>query len=99
MVVATRTGNTARIKAKQRDYIPTVAISGEIQTLRQLCLFWGIVPLGGMPLDGGVQLRMAVEQWGRAAGVLKTDDYIVFVTSSTFGTLGHDELFVHQIED
>ena len=99
VVVATRTGNTARIKAKQRDYIPTVAISGDIQTLRQLCLFWGIIPLGGMPLDGGVQLRTAVEQWGREAGILATDDYIVFVTSSTFGPIGHDELFVHQIED
>jgi hypothetical protein len=30
---------------------------------------------------------------------LETDDYIVFVTSSTYGPLGHDELFVHQIEE
>ena len=99
VVVATRTGNTARIKAKQRDYIPTVAVSGDPQTLRQLCLFWGIIPLGGMPLDGGTELRAAVEKWGRDAGILEMDDFVVFVTSSTFGSLGHDELFVHQIED
>jgi pyruvate kinase len=99
VVVATRTGNTARIKAKQRDFIPTVGVSGDAQTLRQLCLFWGIIPVIGMPLDGGVALRTAIEEWGRANGLLETDDYIVFVTSSTYGPLGHDELFVHQIED
>ena len=99
VVVATRTGNTARIKAKQRDFIPTVGVSGDAQTLRQLCLFWGIIPVIGMPLDGGVALRTEIEELGRANGLLETDDYIVFVTSSTYGPLGHDELFVHQIED
>ena len=99
VVVATRTGNTARIKAKQRDFIRTVGVSGDAQTLRQLCLFWGIIPVIGMPLDGGVALRTAIEEWGRANGLLETDDYIVFVTSSTYGPLGHDELFVHQIEE
>ncbi len=99
VVIATRTGNTARIKAKQRDYIPTVGVSRNLSTLRQLCLFWGIIPLRGMPLDSGEQLRSAVEKWGREQGLLTDGDYAVFVTSSTFGTLGHDELFVHQIED
>lgn len=99
VVIATRTGNTARIKAKQRDYIPTVGVSRNLSTLRQLCLFWGIIPLHGMPLDSGEQLRTAVEEWGRQQDLLSDGDYAVFVTSSTFGTLGHDELFVHQIED
>ncbi|MEL0096787.1 MAG: pyruvate kinase [Planctomycetaceae bacterium] len=99
VVIATRTGNTARIKAKQRDYIPTVGVSRNLSTLRQLCLFWGIIPLRGMPLESGEELRAAVECWGREQELLTDGDYAVFVTSSTFGTLGHDELFVHQIED
>ena len=99
VVIATRTGNTARIKAKQRDYIPTVGVSRNLSTLRQLCLFWGIIPLRGMPLESGEELRVAVESWGREQELLTDGDYSVFVTSSTFGTLGHDELFVHQIED
>lgn len=99
VIIATRTGNTARIKAKQRDYIPTVGVSRNLSTLRQMCLFWGIIPLRGMPLDSGEQLRAAVEKWGRENALLSDGDYAVFVTSSTFGTLGHDELFVHQIED
>jgi pyruvate kinase len=76
-----------------------VGVSGDAQTLRQLCLFWGIIPVIDMPLDGGAVLRTAIEQWGRENELLETDDYIVFVTSSTYGPLGHDELFVHQIED
>ena len=51
------------------------------------------------PLDSGEELRTAVEHWGRDQELLTDGDYAVFVTSSTFGTLGHDELFVHQIED
>jgi len=52
-----------------------------------------------MPLESGEELRVAVESWGREQELLTDGDYSVFVTSSTFGTLGHDELFVHQIED
>ncbi|HCP84082.1 MAG: pyruvate kinase [Rhodopirellula sp.] len=99
VVVATRTGNTARIKANQKDFIPTVGVSRDEKTLRQLCLYWGIIPLGGMPIGDGQELRNAVEQWGKQQGLLIRGDSIVFVTSSTFGPLGHDMVFVHEIED
>ena len=99
VVVATRTGNTARIKANQKDFIPTVGVSRDEKTLRQLCLYWGIIPLGGMPIGNGQELRNAVEKWGKQQGLLVQGDTIVFVTSSTFGTLGHDMVFVHEIEE
>lgn len=99
VVVATRTGNTARIKANQKDVIPTVGVSRDEQTLRQLCLYWGIIPLGDMPIGNGQELRNAIEQWGKQEGLLATGDSIVFVTSSTFGPLGHDMVFVHEIEN
>ena len=64
VVIATRTGNTARIKAKQRDYIPTVGVSRNLSTLRQMCLFWELFHYGGCH-SSGEQLRAAVEKWGR----------------------------------
>ncbi len=68
VVVVTRSGATARVKAKQRDFIPTVAISNSEKTLRQMCLFWGITPLPGAPVDNPTELRRYVEAWGLADG-------------------------------
>ncbi len=44
VVVASRTGGTAWVKAKQRNYIPTLGVSDSDHTLRRMCLFWGIMP-------------------------------------------------------
>ncbi len=44
VVIATQTGGTAWVKAKQRNYIPTLGVSNSPATLRRMCLFWGIMP-------------------------------------------------------
>ncbi len=44
VVVATQTGGTAWVKAKQRNFIPTLGVSDSMATLRRMCLFWGIMP-------------------------------------------------------
>ncbi|MFM8402756.1 MAG: pyruvate kinase, partial [Pirellula sp.] len=51
VVVATRTGGTAWVKAKQRNYIPTLGVSDSEATLRRMCLFWGIMPHQVTQLD------------------------------------------------
>ena len=47
VAINTNSGRTALAKAKQRDLIPTIAVSPNEEVLRQMCLFWGIEPVSG----------------------------------------------------
>ena len=97
MVISTRSGATARIRAKQRDNVPTIGVSNSAMTLRQMALFWGIIPI---QLDNayGPQLRQQVEQWAIKNGVGQVGDQMVFVTGSQFVELAHNLIVVHAIE-
>lgn len=98
VVIATRSGRTALTKAKQRDFIPTVAVSDRSATLRQMCLFWGITPLAGVPHDLDRELVRFIDEWGRAQGVLQPRDFVVFVAGTKVSIGSHNQLWVHQVE-
>lgn len=98
VVIATRTGGTARVKAKQRNFIPSVGVSDSPATLRRMCLFWGITPLPGAPEQSGPALRAFIDDWGRQEGVLNTGDRVVFVTGSGVVQTAHNTLVVHEVE-
>jgi pyruvate kinase len=97
VVVATRSGNTARIKAKQRDFIPTVGISNSVKTLRQLCLYWGIIPLLGVPMEDRQEMRKAVIAWGQDDGCLAPGDLIVLVAGTGLDPLAHNMVTVQEV--
>jgi len=45
IVTPTRTGNTARLVARRRPSQPIVAMSPNPETVRRLCLTWGVLPV------------------------------------------------------
>jgi pyruvate kinase len=96
VVVATRTGGTARVKSKHRDFIPTVGVSDSESTLRRMNLFWGIIPLRGAPVHEGPALRRFIEDWGMQHQILHSGDRIVFVTGTHFVPFAHNVLVVHE---
>ena len=98
VVVATRTGGTARVKSKQRNFIPTVGVSDSPATLRRMCLFWGITPLMGAPVDSGLSLRKYIDGWARENGSVSVGDNIVFVTGSRITPKAHNVIVVHDVE-
>lgn len=98
VVIVTKSGATARIKAKQRDLIPTLGVSDNDQTLRQMCLLWGITPMSGLAIDDPPELRRQVAERGLAAGTLKKGDMLVFVTGGAYIKRAHNVLVVHEVE-
>jgi len=97
VVVATRSGNTARVKSKQRSFIPTVGVSDSEATLRRMCLYWGIIPLARAPVSDGPALRRFIEEWGKREVSLRPGDRTVFVTGTDFVPVAHNVLVVHEI--
>lgn len=98
VVISTNSGGTARVKAKQRDFIPTIGVSDSDAALRRMCLYWGVTPLPGAPVHNGPQLRRYISAWGIEDGCLKSGDRVVFITGSEVIANAHNLLVVHQVE-
>lgn len=96
VVIVTKSGQTARVKAKQRDYIPTIGVSASIATLRQMTLFWGIIPLVGAPVEEGAALRKFIDDWARERDLVESGDSIVFVTGTGLVKNAHNAIIIHE---
>lgn len=96
VVVATRTGGTARVKSKHRDAIPVVGVSDSEAALRRMCLYWGIIPLRGAPVHEGPALRRFIQDWGKSQQLLETGDRVVFITGTHVIPVAHNVLVVHE---
>ncbi|MDZ4853036.1 MAG: pyruvate kinase [Pirellulaceae bacterium] len=97
VVIATHTGGTAWVKAKQRNYIPTLGVSDSPAILRRMCLFWGIMPLGVETLGTPQALFDEVSRWGCATGILAPGDRVVYVTGTGLLNNAHNLVVVHQV--
>lgn len=97
VVVASKSGSTAWVKAKQRNYTHTLGISDNEATLRRMCLFWGIMPLY---IESMARPQVLIEQvirWGMNSGLLTPGDRVVFVGGSGIYEKTHNLLVVHQV--
>jgi pyruvate kinase len=97
VVIASLSGNTAWVKSKQRNYIPTLGVSNSPSTLRRMCLFWGILPFQVESLDNSQELFEKVTKWGRERGLLVSGDRVVYVTGTGVLDNSHNSLVVHEV--
>ncbi len=99
VVVATRTGGTAWVKSKQRSLIPTLGVSDRAESLRRMCLFWGVKPLAVSQLDEPENLFREVSAWGISQKMLVPGDRIVFIAGNGVMDKVHNLLVVHTVAD
>ena len=95
--VASRSGLTAIARSKRRGAVPTVGLSDNPASLRQMALYWGVTPLAMEAThDIGVLLER-ITAWGIREGRLQRGDRILLVAGSGFGTGGHNMALVHEV--
>jgi len=97
VVVASKSGVTAIARSKRRGAVPTVGVSDDAATLRQMSLYWGVTPLAaaeGADVNG---LLEHVTAWGVREGRLRKGDRILLVAGIGFGTGGHNMALVHEV--
>jgi len=107
VVVASHSGRTALGVSQHRSFVPTVGVSQCAETLRQMCLYWGVTPLRNAPATDVQELIKFTDDWACRVGCAKKGDRIVIVGGShlTAGA-NHDELaagvhdvvLVHEVE-
>jgi pyruvate kinase len=96
-VVASKSGLTAIARSKRRGAVPTVGLSDNPATLRQMALYWGVTPLAGAASPDTAALLEHVCGWGLREGRLQRGDRILLVAGSGFGTGGHNMALVHEV--
>ncbi len=96
-VVASKSGLTAIARSKRRGAVPTVGVSDNPATLRQMSLYWGVTPLAGAASPDTGALLEHVVSWGMAEGRITRGDRILLVAGSGFGTGGHNMALVHEV--
>lgn len=107
IVVASHSGRTALAVSQHRSFVPTVGVSSNEETLRQMCLYWGVTPLRGAPATDVPGLIRHTDDWACRIGCAEKGDPIVIVGGSHLaaGPDGedmaagvHDVVLVHEVE-
>jgi pyruvate kinase len=97
VAVMSHTGHTALAMSKQRNFIPVVGISDSQATLRQMALFWGVVPVPGISTDDPTRMLAHLDEWGKRDGCIHTGDRIVVITGDRLIRGAHNVVEVHEV--
>ena len=82
VVIATSNGKAALIKSKQRDFIPTIAVTDQSTALRRMCLFWGVTPVLSHDIQQPNHLRRLINTWAEEDSKFRAGDRVVIVVDS-----------------
>ncbi len=97
VVIASNETDTALLKSKQRDHIPTVCVTSCVKSYRRMAMFWGVTPVYCVaPLDQ-TNLHEFIAAWAKENTDLNTGDAFVMVTDTELLPGIHDSVMVARI--
>jgi pyruvate kinase len=97
VVVATASGATALALAKLHFRVPTLGISNSEATLRRICLYYGVIPLPGVPMDDPRKTLQYITDWGRRNSCLTAGDHLVMVSGTGLPSSAHNQIVLHRV--
>jgi pyruvate kinase len=62
-----------------------------------MCLYWGVIPVAGVPTDDGTRLLHYIADHGRDEGLLHPGDRIVLVAGTGLAVTRHNMIVVHEM--
>jgi len=97
LVVVSRSGATALATSQRRGFTPVIGLSGDDVTMRQMCLYWGVIPLAGAPVDDLKGAKDYVHEWTAQSDLLRPGDCVVLVAGTGVKSGSHNLVEVHQV--
>jgi pyruvate kinase len=88
LIVPTITGTTVSYVKSKRPTQPIIAVSPNLQTLRRLALFWGVVPLFSPKAQTMELLRVEAIDAALEKGYLKLGDEVVLISGRSANVAG-----------
>lgn len=98
VAIATRTGEAALVKSKQRDFIPTFALTDDVTILRRMKIFWGVEPLYFEQMGDSSQVIPFVRGWASDDPTVESGQTIVFVIDTEMWPGVNDMILVSEIK-
>ncbi|MEE2825937.1 MAG: pyruvate kinase [Planctomycetota bacterium] len=97
VVISSSTGETALIKSKQRDFIPTVCLTHHSAVARFICLYWGVIPVRTDSPHLPEKFRGFVNELAKSFAGGQIGDPVVMVTDNQWMPDVHDNILVGRI--
>ncbi len=96
VVIVADSIDPARYKSQSRDFIPTIALSGNRRVVRGLTLYWGIIPYfaDAQELNGLQKIKSFIGQRAQTHWQLQTGDRVLLVIDSPENVGQHDWMTV-----
>jgi pyruvate kinase len=92
LVIATQTGETARLAAKTRPFQPILAGTTEPGAFRRLALVRGVRPMMIPPVDRLIHLFEELHRASKETGIVQTGDSVVCTAGFPLGKTGASNL-------
>ncbi len=99
VVIATTDGEAALIKSKQRDFVPTVALTDQPSLLHQMCLYWGVIPVLNHSFRDPEELQALVQRWAEEDATIQVGDKVVYVIDTDNDPASIDMVMVGNVAD
>lgn len=97
LFVTSISGKTALGLSKRRSFTITIGMSPSDVVLRRMCLYWGIVPIGGVPDDPRAKLETVVNA-AKDAGYLVAGNRVVMISGIHSSAKIRNVIYVHLVE-
>ncbi len=97
VVIASTTGESALVKSKQRDFVPTICLSDSQAILNRMALYWGVMPVLVPSLLDTRQLREFIDVWAKGVGNAQCGDPVVIVADTELLPGVHDNVMVTRV--
>ncbi len=92
ILTSTRFGGTARLISRFRPRTPIIGVTPRPETMRRLCLSWGVFPLLAPHIQDTDHMLRAVEEEALKSGMLLPGERVVITAGTPMGIRGTTNL-------
>ena len=80
VVIANTSTKGALFKSKQRDFVPTLCVTDDPKSYREMSLYWGIIPSYSEKSLKEILIRVYVDAWTKRYTVFESGTPLVIIT-------------------
>jgi len=96
----TTSGGTAIYLSKSRPFSPIIVFTPEVEALRRMRLYWGVLPILDESIKNNQDLVSNVNRLVQEKGFAKPADNIIVIQSSEIGKVGRNNIIeIRKVEE
>ena len=96
VVIANTSTKAALLKSKQRDYVPTLCVTDDKKSYREMSLYWGVIPSFSEKSLEEIRIRAYVDDWTKRYTAFESGEPLVIVTDiEVLSGIHHSVLLAH----